>query len=98
MKERLTQVVVLSVSLMLLSAILPVNSSYAAVPVKVSMARTDGVPLPPPTHIWVSPTANGTFVDGVPLPPPTHIWASPGPSSPSVDGVLLPPPTHIWGF
>jgi len=62
MKERVTQVLVLSASLMLLSAVLPVNSS----------AATDGCPLPPPGHVWDSPAADSQFTDGCPLPPPGH--------------------------
>jgi len=54
--KRLTQVLVLSVSLMLLSVVLPVNAS----------AATDGCPLAPPTHVTSAST------DGCPLPPPTH--------------------------
>jgi hypothetical protein len=63
MKKHLTQVLVLSASLMLLSAVLPVNSS----------ASTDGCPLPPP-HISAR-AASSTFTDGCPLPPP-HIRGS----------------------
>jgi hypothetical protein len=59
--KKLTQVSILSASLMLLSLALPVNSS----------ASTDGVPLPPP-HILASPSVGASFTDGVPLPPP-HI-------------------------
>jgi hypothetical protein len=76
MKQRLTQVFVLSASLMLLSVVLPVNSSSAAVrrdgvPLPPPGHLRDGVPLPPPGHIWASP-ASSQLVDGVPLPPPGH--------------------------
>lgn len=88
MKQRLTQVFVLSASLMLLSVAFPVNSSSAAVP-------RDGVPLPPPGHLrdGVPLPPPGHLRDGVPLPPPGHIWTSPA-SSRLVDGVPLPPTGH----
>jgi len=63
MKERLTQVLILSVSLMLLSVVLPVNSSSLSHPQLAFDRATDGVPLPPP-HFTNRST------DGVPLPPP----------------------------
>ena len=78
MKERLTQVLILSVSLMLLSVVLPVNSSSLSQPQLAFTRVTDGVPLPPP-HF------TNTSTDGVPLPPP-HF------ANTSTDGVPLPPP------
>ena len=70
MKERLlTQILVLSVGFILLSAIVPVNASAQPVTQHSFTPAIDGVPLPPPVDPSVQPS-NGWGIDGVPLPPP----------------------------
>jgi hypothetical protein len=83
-RSLLTQVLVLSASLLPLSLVIPLNSSSLAHLQQVPTLVADGVPLPPP-----GPRPAGNSVtDGVPLPPP-----GPRPSGVAVtDGVPLPPP------
>src|SRR5579864_7529144 len=83
---------VLSVSLIVLSIVVPVNYRLAGGVGWGNCHVADGVPLPPPTQpppkLGVVQTA-----DGVPLPPPTQ----PPPKNRvvlTVDGVPLPPPTQ----
>jgi hypothetical protein len=87
MKERLlTLVSTLSVSIILLALVVPVNASSLPPAQPGFVLLTDGVPLPPPGP---RPTSPYRLTDGVPLPPP-----GPRPTSPYrlTDGVPLPPP------
>jgi hypothetical protein len=84
--------VALSVSLIVLSIVVPVNYRLASGVGWGNSHVADGVPLPPPTQpppkLGVVQTA-----DGVPLPPPIQ----PPPKNRvvlTVDGVPLPPPTQ----
>jgi hypothetical protein len=84
--------VTFSVSLIVLSIVVPVNCRLAGGVGGRNNRIADGVPLPPPTQpppkLGVVQTA-----DGVPLPPPTQPPPKIGVVL-SVDGVPLPPPTQ----
>jgi hypothetical protein len=84
--------VTLSVSVIVLSIVVPVNCGLAAGVGDSHNRIADGVPLPPPTQpppkLGVVQTA-----DGVPLPPPTQPPPKLG-AVLTVDGVPLPPPTQ----
>jgi hypothetical protein len=84
--------VTLSVSLIVLSIAVPVNSRLAGGAGWGNSHIADGVPLPPPTQ--PQPKLRVVLIaDGVPLPPPTQ----PQPKLGVVliaDGVPLPPPTQ----
>jgi hypothetical protein len=62
-------VATLSVSLIVLSLVAPVNGTHGAKARHGGTTVADGVPLPPPTQ---PPPDNGLIADGVPLPPPTE--------------------------
>lgn len=83
--------ITLSISVIVLSIVVPVNHRLPGRAGGLNKHIADGVPLPPPTQpppkLGVVQTA-----DGVPLPPPTE----PHPKIGVVlraDGVPLPPPT-----
>ncbi len=84
--------VTLSVSVIVLSIVAPVNYGLASAAGGFNKAIADGVPLPPPTQpppkLGVVQTA-----DGVPLPPPTQPPPRLG-ALLGADGVPLPPPTQ----
>jgi hypothetical protein len=83
MKNRsLMQFFAVCVGLILLSAILPVNSSSLLHLRHDSTLIADGIPLPPP-----EPRHFNSLPDGIPLPPPEprHI-------NNLIDGIPLPPP------
>jgi len=84
--------VALSVSLIVLSIVVPVNYGLAGGAGGWNNRIADGVPLPPPTQ---PPPKLGSVLtaDGVPLPPPTQPPPKIGVVL-SVDGVPLPPPTQ----
>jgi hypothetical protein len=83
--------ITLSVSLIVLSLVVPVNYGLAGKAGWGNKHLADGVPLPPPTK----PSPNNGAIqtaDGVPLPPPTKPSPNNGPIL-TADGVPLPPPT-----
>jgi hypothetical protein len=70
MKQRpLTQFLALSVGLILLSAIVPVNAASLPPAQLGYTIDTDGVPLPPPGPP-PKPSVMPAVTDGVPMPPP----------------------------
>jgi hypothetical protein len=84
--------VTLSISVIVLSIVVPVNYGLPGGAGGLNKHIADGVPLPPPTQpppkLGVVQTA-----DGVPLPPPTQPPPKIGVVL-TVDGVPLPPPTQ----
>jgi hypothetical protein len=86
MKERsLTRLIVLSVSLILPSVLVPINLCSLSQSHFRSTLVADGVPLPPPEPLPPPPPPHITSAstDGVPLPPPEPL---PPPPPPKVTG------------
>ncbi len=69
-KVLLTLSVVLSISLILLAIVVPVNQSRVSPTWNNGIIRTDGVPAPPPI-IPPKQKPPNLVADGVPAPPPT---------------------------
>jgi hypothetical protein len=83
MNERsLTRLIVLSVSLILPSVLVPINLCSLSQSHFRSTLVADGVPLPPPEPLPPPPPhITSASIDGVPLPPPEPL---PPPAPPKV--------------